>query len=85
MKEKLNELKNKAKKLESLQENCNHEWNEPVEDIMKENITIPAWRGKDFYEKIIATRDVQCWSSTCKICGKKEYLREKNELERKTK
>ena len=84
MKEKLQELKHKAEKLKSLQENCNHEWNESVEDIMKENITIPTWRGRDFYEKVIATRDVQCWSSTCKICGKKECSREKDELVTKT-
>ncbi len=80
MKEKLKQLKEEIKSLQDKQNTCNHEWNDPVEDILKENITIPVWRGNEFYERTIATRDVKCLSHTCKKCGKKEYI---NELENK--
>lgn len=74
MKDKLELLKEEAILLQEKQNNCNHEWNNLVEDTTKENITIPVWHGNEIHERIIATRDVKCLSHTCKKCGKKEYM-----------
>ena len=77
MKKDLESLKEKALKLQELQSKCNHDWDELKEDILKENITIPVWHGRELSERVIATREEKCLSHTCKICGLKEYQKQK--------
>ena len=74
MKDELIKLK---KELESIQKKCKHDWNEPIETVIKKEIIKDHTTHTGKYEEI------PCWSRECKICGKKEYTLELKKVSKK--
>lgn len=77
--EQIEEAKRHLEYLQSLQDNCDHEWGKGVYDPLKEAET--KWvedyhiMTETFYKEVptgvIKTTDR--WCRTCKKCGKKDY------------
>ena len=85
MKTRLEELKEEIAKIEYMQRNCNHEWNEPVEEVKKIEVYDDQFIGVNTVRKLIGYRDVPCWTRICKKCEKKETTTEIGEIVVKTK
>ncbi len=81
MKSELETLKEQVKLLEEKQRNCEHDWEEPVRDTMEEPVYETVWVGIDCFPAPTGeVNTVECWSRTCKKCGKKEYTRTMQEV-----
>ena len=81
MKTELEMLKERVKQLEEIQNNCNHDWGEPQQDTMQKEIWDTQWVGVDCFPAPTGRfKTVQCYSRTCKKCGKKEYTEQMEEV-----
>jgi len=81
MKIELEILKEQVKKLEEMQRQCTHYWEEPQRDTMKKEIWETQWVGVDCFPVPTGRYEtVPCWSHMCKKSGKKEYTEKMEEV-----
>lgn len=80
-KSELEILEEKIVELKRKQNTCNHDWEEPQNDVTKEPIYENKRYGVDMWPEIVGYRDVPCWVRFCKKCGKKEIATEFEEVE----
>jgi hypothetical protein len=82
MKKKLKKLRSTLKIIENVQEQCNHDWEEPQKDVIKEDFWAVDCIDADMYPSGTGIfKDVTCMSRVCKKCGKKEYIKGSNVIE----
>ena len=85
MKSELELLKEKVEYLEHLQATCVHEWEAPIEDTFEKKVeVINPTRANPYNVDVVRIENVPCMSKKCKICGKKEYTTEFEEVAVKT-
>lgn len=85
MKNELELLQERIKKIEKYQSQCKHDWDIAEYDPEKKEKTIEEYVkvGTDSYYRESGTgiyEYINRWSRTCKICGKKEYTYELEEV-----
>lgn len=89
LKEQRNQIERRIRKIEDLQNKCEHEWDEVKYEPEKKEICRDefVYLGSDSYYKSVGTgtyTDVDRWSRVCKKCGKKEYTYQQEEVSVKT-
>ena len=85
MKTELERLYERIEEIKKIQQNCNHEWEEPIYDPEKKEIMDieHIYLGSDSFDKEVGTgeyKDIPRWSRTCSKCEKKEYTYEQEKI-----
>ena len=85
MKTELERLYERIEEIKKIQQNCDHEWNDPIYNPEKKEITKIEYQylGSDSFPKEVGTgeyEEVPRWSRTCIKCEKKEFTYEQERI-----